>query len=153
VEGRGATTSIQEVALSAMPSSPIVTTSATIEYLLWKKKRTEKALERCNKSLASLESYLSTLNVQHVVVTELGKVMEGYDATGAVLDEKVLDLEKTLKEIDQQLEVERAKLSSPNRNNGLNQRATISVLADIEGEVEMVLIYGMWNDDGSDFCY
>jgi hypothetical protein len=143
VEGRGAAT-IHDVALSAMPSPPVVTTSATIDELLLKKQRTEKALERCKKSLASLEAYLSTLNVQHIDVTELGKVMENYDATGAVLDEKVLGLEKTLKGIEEQLEVERKNLAEPSRlNDRLKQRATISVFAQVEGEVEMVLIYGV----------
>ena len=142
MEGRGAAT-IHDVALSSMPASPVVTTSVAIEELLSKKQRTEKALERCKKSILSLEGFLSTLNVQHIDVTALGKVMENYDTTGAALDEKVIGLEKTLKSIDEQLEAERKNLNGPSRDQKLGQRATIGVFAEAEGEVEMALIYGV----------
>jgi hypothetical protein len=88
--------------------------------------------------------------VQHIDVTALAKVMENYDTTGAALDEKVLGLEKTLKSIDDQLVVERKNLTGPSVNNKLGQRATIGVFADVEGEVEMVLIYGVLNNDRLD---
>ena len=142
MEGRGAAT-IHDVALSSMPAPPVVTTSVAIEGLLSKKQRTEKALERCKKSLSSLEGFLSTLNVQHIDVTALGKVMENYDTTGAALDEKVIGLEKTLKSIEEQLEAERKNLNGPSRDQKLGQRATIGVFAEAEGEVEMALIYGV----------
>jgi hypothetical protein len=145
VEGRG-TATIHDVALSSVPSPPIETTSATIEELVSKKQRTGKALERCKKSLNSLEVYLSTLNVQHIDPTALGEVIDNYEATGAILDEKALDLEKTLNGIDEQLENERKKLAGPRRDDRLHQRATIGVFAKVEGEVQMALIYGMWND-------
>jgi hypothetical protein len=129
-----------------VPSPPIETTSATIEELVSKKQRTGKALERCKKSLNSLEVYLSTLNVQHIDPTALGEVIDNYESTGAILDEKALDLEKTLNGIDEQLENERKKLAGPRRDDRLHQRATISVFAEVKGEVQMALIYGMWND-------
>jgi len=148
VEGRGAAT-IHDVALSSMPSPPVVKTSAIIEELLLKKQRSEKALERCKKSLSSLEGFLSTLNVQHIDVTALGKVMENYDATGSALDDKVIELEKTLKGIDEQLEIERKNLNGPSPNAKLGHRATIGVFAQLESEVEMSLIYAVHHAEWS----
>ena len=146
MEGRGAAT-IHDVALSTISSPPIATTSPAIDDLLHKRQRTEKGLERCKKSLASLEGYLSTLNVQNVNANTLVDVMENYNETGARLDEKVLILEKQLKDFDEQLSVERKSLTDTPHSDMLRQRATISVFAEIEGEVEIALIYGMWSYD------
>jgi septal ring factor EnvC (AmiA/AmiB activator) len=149
VEGRG-TATIHDVALSNVFLPPVETTSASIEALLSKKQRTEKALERCKKSSRSLEAYLSTLNAQHVDATALEKVIYNYEANGAVLDEKAMNLEKGLEDIDEQLENERKNLAGPRSNDKLHQRATIGVFAEAEGQVEMALIYGMWSHERQD---
>jgi hypothetical protein len=141
VEGRGAAT-IHDVALSAMPPLPVVTTSSKLEGLLSKKIQTQDALTRCKKSLAFLEGYLGTLNVQHIDIAELARVISSYDATGKDLDDKVRELEKELNGIDEEIKVERSELAGPGRIDRLGQRATIGVFANTGGEVEIVLVYG-----------
>ncbi|KAF9465728.1 hypothetical protein BDZ94DRAFT_1320028 [Collybia nuda] len=142
VEGRGAAT-IHDVALSDIPEPVVASMSPDLEDLLSKQEWNQKALERAKKSLASLEAYLSTLNVQHINVTELGQVMDSYDIAGEKLDKKVTELEKTLKGIEADIKVERKKLTGPTRDARLRKRATIGVFANSEGEVEIVLIYGV----------
>jgi hypothetical protein len=141
VEGRGAAT-IHDVTVSKIPPPPTVSTSPNLSALLEKKKKTQKGLERCQKSLASLETYLSTLHVQHVDVSQIGGVMEKYDMEGKKLDEKVLELEKLLETIENEIKAERTSLAGPESNNKLAMRAAISVFAESAGTVEMVLIYG-----------
>jgi peptidoglycan hydrolase CwlO-like protein len=142
VEGRGAAT-IHDVALSDITTNADASRSTDdLDSLLAKKEWNQKALERSKKSIASLEAYLSSLNVQHVDVTELGKVMDNYDAVGQKLDEKVTKLEKTLKAIEADIKTERDKLREHSENAKLKKRAAIGVFAELEGEVEIVLIYG-----------
>jgi hypothetical protein len=126
-----------------MSTPTIPSSSAILEDLLSKKEWNEKALERCKKSLVSLEGYLSSMNVQHVDVTEVAKVMDNYDAVGQKLDEKVTELERVIKGIEKEISSERGRLAGPSRtNHQLTLQATISVFAELEGDVEIVLLYG-----------
>lgn len=130
--------------LSDTPQPAVSSTSADLEALLSKKEWNEKALARAKKSLASLEAYLSTLHVQHIDVADLGKVMDSYDAAGQKLDEKVTELEKTLKGIEADIKTEREKLTGPSQTGDerLRKRVTVGVFAEFKGEVEITLIYG-----------
>lgn len=141
MEGRGAAT-IHDVAISNIPEPVVASTSANLQALLFKKEWNQKALERSKKLLASLGTYLSTLNVQHLDVADLSKVIDGYDTTGQGLDEKVTELEKTLKSIETDINAERAKLKGPTGNRRLQKRTAIGIFAEAEGEVEIALIYG-----------
>jgi hypothetical protein len=109
---------------------------------LREKDRTVKALERCKKSLASLASYLDTLNVQHIAMSELRGVMADYDRSAEELDVRGLELAAQLKGIDTEVESERAKLSETTFNDQLNRRAAIVIFAASGGEVEIALVYG-----------
>ncbi|KAF5374163.1 hypothetical protein D9615_008847 [Tricholomella constricta] len=148
VEGRGAAT-IHDVTISHIPAPEAPTTSAALSTLLSKRERTLKALERCKKSMASLNSYLATLHVQHIDTAQLGKVVKEYDAAAEELDDRMLELEGQLKGMDKEVEEEKAKLAGPKRNDKLNIRAVVGVFADVEGEVEIALIYAVhgatWN--------
>jgi hypothetical protein len=141
VEGRGAAT-IHDVTISNVPRTPAPTSSPALEALLQKKDRAVKALERCKKSLASLASYLDTLNVQHIPMSELRGVMADYDKSAEELDIRGLELEAQLKAIDTEIESERAKLSGTTFNDQLNRRAAIGIFAASGGEVEIALVYG-----------
>ncbi|KAF5369113.1 hypothetical protein D9615_010435 [Tricholomella constricta] len=148
VEGRGAAT-IHDVTISRIPPPEAPTTSAALSSLVSKRERTLKALERCKKAVASLESYLATMHVQHIDTTQLGKVVKEYDATAEELDNRMLELEGQLAGMDKEVEEEKSKLAGPKRNDKLNIRAVIGVFADVEGEVEIALIYAVhgatWN--------
>lgn len=102
-----------------------------------------KALQRCKKSIESVEAYLATLNVQHIDMAKLSQVVVDYDATAEQLDERTLELEQKLSDIEEEVDAEPAKLRGTTVDKKLNLRATIGVFADSAGEVEIVLIYGI----------
>ncbi|TDL26920.1 hypothetical protein BD410DRAFT_714981, partial [Rickenella mellea] len=143
-EGRGAAT-IHDVTVSYTPAPPAVTTSTALSASELKKERTQKAIERCKKSLASLETYVGTLNVERIDVSQIGNVVEKYDTEAAKLDDKLLELGKQLQEADQEVQDERKKLAGPDRNVQLGLQASIGVFAELEGEAEIALIYGVTN--------
>jgi len=149
VEGRGAAT-IHDVTISDIPSAPVPTMSLALEALLHKKDRIVKALERCKTSLLSLESYLKTLSVQHVTMSELGSVVNDYDKTAETLDSRLLGLERELKDAEKEIKKERAKLADSTVNEKLNRRVAVGLFAASEDEVTIALIYGAFED--SDSC-
>lgn len=142
VEGRGAAT-IHDVSISTIPQPPVVTTSETLTELLLTQERTQKALARCNKSLASLETFLGTLNTQDVDASKLTEITDSYDATAEKLDDKAGELEKRLKDIEKSIDEERTKLVGPGRNRKLDLQASVIVFAEGEDEVQIALIYGV----------
>ncbi|TDL26898.1 hypothetical protein BD410DRAFT_782988 [Rickenella mellea] len=144
VEGRGAAT-IHDVTVSYTPAPPAVTTSTALSAFELKKERTQKAIERCRKSLASLETYVGTLNVERIDVSQIGNVVEKYDTEAAKLDDKLLELEKQLQETNQEIQDERKKLTGPVRNVQLGLQASIGVFAELEDQVEIALIYAVAN--------
>lgn len=70
--------------------------------------------------------------------------MDEYDATGGRLDDRVALLEVEVNELDRQIKVERAQLSGPTEDARLTVKASVGVFAEIEGEVEIALIYGSY---------
>lgn len=118
-------------------------TSPELEALISKKKRADKALARTKKSLDSLSAYLASFNVDHLDVSKLQSAVDVYDTSAAQLDEKVTELEKEIKEIDEAMDEERKKLAGPSENSKLNLKASIGIFADSEGEIKIALIYGV----------
>ncbi|KAF8073367.1 hypothetical protein FPV67DRAFT_741034 [Lyophyllum atratum] len=142
VEGRGAAT-IHDVTLSDMPQPPVPSTSERLEELTSEKELAKKALVRAMKGMTSLEAYLSTLNVQHTDVATLDKVIEHYDASGSRLDKKILDLEKKITTLRDEIKEEQDRIAGAPRNQKLGVRAAIGVFAASEGEVAIALIYAV----------
>ena len=143
MEGRGAAT-IHDVTLSNIPQPKQVFSSAHLDELVTEKDLAEKGLVRCRKGLASLEAYVSSINSQHTDMADLDMVIEHYDKAAEKLDKKIIGLEKTIKKISEDIEKERKELEGSPRDAKLGLRATIGVFAAAEGQVEIVLIYGMW---------
>lgn len=142
VEGRGAAT-IHDVTISNIEQPPAPTTSDKLEELESDLTKTTKALARAQKSLSSLETYLSSLNSQNLDASKLQTIVETYDATAATLDDKITALESEQKRLQEAVEKEKESLAGPKGNEKLGLKATIGVFADIEGEVEIAIIYGM----------
>ncbi|PPQ75228.1 hypothetical protein CVT24_007655 [Panaeolus cyanescens] len=144
VEGRGAAT-IHDVTLSYVPRPPVQTTSATLEELLRSKKRIEKALDRASRSIASLETYLSSVNAQHLDVTKLADVVKNYEETASELDDKVTKLETEKQDVEKKIRTETEKLRSETGeyNEKLNMKASIGIFADFEGEIKIAFIYAV----------
>ncbi|KAF9532401.1 hypothetical protein CPB83DRAFT_847799 [Crepidotus variabilis] len=144
VEGRGAAT-IHDVTISTITPPEKPTTSTNLTGLFVKQKQAEKALARVQKSLSSLETYLGSLNAEHIGVAKLREVVQSYDATAGELDERVTQLEKQLEEIKEAITKEKELLGGPTQNERLNLKASIGVFADFEGEVKIALIYAVRN--------
>lgn len=141
MEGRGAAT-IHDVTLSTVVPEPAPTTSETLESLNLELTRTTKALARAGKALFSLETYLGSLDSQHLDVTKLTSIVQSYDSAAEKLDSKITELEGVKKRISKDIEEEKRSLAGPKANEKLRLKSTIGVFAEVEGEVEIALIYG-----------
>ncbi|KAF8959143.1 hypothetical protein BDZ97DRAFT_1839119 [Flammula alnicola] len=144
VEGRGAAT-IHDVTISTITPPPVPTTSPALVALVSQKKRAEKALARTLKSLSSMETYLASVKSEHLEVSKLKEVVQSYDANAEELDDKVTELEKEIKQMDEAIVDEKKKLAGPSGNEKLNLKATIGVFAESEGEIKIALIYAVHN--------
>ncbi|PPQ80767.1 hypothetical protein CVT25_001904 [Psilocybe cyanescens] len=144
VEGRGAAT-IHDVSISTLTPPPVPTTSPALTSLLSKEKKTQKALARALKSLSSVETYISSVRVEDLDVSNLRNVVQQYDATAGELDDRVTELEAELKSASEAIREERKRLAGPTGNDKLNLKATIGVFADFEGEIKIALIYAVNN--------
>ncbi|KAF9476194.1 hypothetical protein BDN70DRAFT_882734 [Pholiota conissans] len=144
VEGRGAAT-IHDVTISSITPPPVPTTSPTLSALLTKQKRAQKALARALKSISSLETYLTSVNSDHLEVAKLKEVVEGYDSTAEELDNKVTELEAEIKETTDAISEEKNQLAGPTENEKLNLKAVIGVFAESEGDIKVALVYAVHN--------
>ncbi|KAJ7100439.1 hypothetical protein C8R44DRAFT_716544 [Mycena epipterygia] len=142
VEGRGAAT-IHDVTVSTARGEHTPTSSPKLDELLKKREKTNNALTRCGKALASLEQYLGSLAVQHLEVSKLENVLENYESTGERLDAKKSELTDELQVLDAQIAVERSEIAVPQENNKLRTKAAIGVFAQAAGNVEIALIYAV----------
>jgi hypothetical protein len=113
-----------------------------LKALQAKKQRMLKALQRCKKSMQSIEAYLDTVNIQHIDMVKLGQVVADYDLKAEKPDERSLELEQQLSDIEEEMNAELVKLQGATVNEELNLRAAIGVFAEAGGEVEIALIYG-----------
>ncbi|KAK0488983.1 hypothetical protein IW261DRAFT_1442573 [Armillaria novae-zelandiae] len=109
-----------------------------------KRDQSQKALGRVKKALESIEGYLGTMNIQHVDPTNLSALVDNYDSAAEKLDNRVLTLEKELKNTEEAIRAEQLVLSSPPEANSLlKQRVSVGVFAGAGGEVELILIYAV----------
>ncbi|KAJ7660443.1 hypothetical protein B0H17DRAFT_954241 [Mycena rosella] len=143
VEGRGAAT-IHDVTVSKAKGEHVpATSSPELATLLTKRTATASALARCEKSLVSLDQYLSSLTVEHLEVSKLQSVMENYDSTGEKLDVRKADLTEQLRLIDAEIVLEIARIAVPHENDKLRVKAAIGVFAEAASDVEIALIYAV----------
>ncbi|KAK7043145.1 hypothetical protein VNI00_008499 [Paramarasmius palmivorus] len=141
VEGRGKAT-IQDVNLSVNPPESESGSTTTLDELESKKTRIEKALERCKKSIASLETFLGTVSAQHTKSGDLVSVMKDYDTSAGELDEKLLGLQQQLKDVEKEIQVERKKVA-PKAPYERGRHASIGVVAEEDSDVELILLYAV----------
>lgn len=145
VEGHGSAT-IHDVTLSTMEPPPVVSTSEKLTSLESERTKTAKALLRSQRALESLDTYLHSIDSQHLEVSKLQSIVDGYDVAAEKLDTKITELEETRKRLEEEIEEEKKSLAGPKGNTKLRLKSTIEVFANFEGEVEVALIYGA-------FCY
>ncbi|KAF8877367.1 hypothetical protein BD779DRAFT_1475255 [Infundibulicybe gibba] len=144
VEGRGSAT-IHDVIMSEAPVKRASSTSPALEALKMKRSRTKNALDRCNELLASLGSYLGTAHVKHIAANDLGSFVDNYTTTCERLDERVIELKQELEVIDADLKAARDALGIARESELLRQQIAISVFVEVGGDVEVVLIYAVWD--------
>ena len=133
---------IHEVFISDMKATLSTTTSPKLEDLLSQKIRLEKALTLCRKAIASVETFHESLDVQHVQALRLSEVQQGISAVAEDLDEKLLGLEEKLEEVTNALEEERMVLGEVKADDELRKQVSITVFAERDCEIKMLLIYG-----------
>lgn len=133
---------IHDVTISNLPvlARP---TSDKLEELLRKKNKTEKAIDRCTLAINSLQTYLGTLDVKDVGVSEIANAITTYQTTGEGLDDELIRLRDELDKTESEVALERESLTGHMENQQLRKRASIGVSADGTGEVEIKLTYGV----------
>lgn len=141
VEGRGDAT-IHDVTVQATPVPPKQDTSDKLKSLQESREKVTKALERCKKSIQALESFLGSMNVQHVDHGNLDNVLGAYSKNGEKLDDEQSKLQKELDSLNAEIQEEQAYLSGPSTNERLGLQASIGVFAEVAGKVEIAVIYG-----------
>ncbi|KAF9258853.1 hypothetical protein L218DRAFT_709110 [Marasmius fiardii PR-910] len=140
VEGRGPAI-IQDVNLTENSVEKKESTPK-LDDLTLKKTRVEKAQKRCKKAIGSLEAFLGTLNAQYTRTGDLPTVLSDYEAAAGQLDDKLLEIEQELKQIDEEIEKEKENLAG-SFNVDLGRRASIGLVADADCDVELILIYAV----------
>ncbi|KAF8959135.1 hypothetical protein BDZ97DRAFT_2078234 [Flammula alnicola] len=142
VEGRGPCV-IHEVSISEIPVKAPKVTSLKLEGLLKQKTRVEKAVARCKKSIATVNLFQNSLEVKNISASDLGGMEKGVESVSEELDNKFLDLEENLEELEKEIQEERKALGEAKGDDKLRKRVSITVFAEKECEVEIVLIYGV----------
>jgi len=125
-----------------MKVTPPTITSPKLEELLSQKMRVEKALTRCRKAIASIGKFHESLDVKHVQALRLAEVQQGVAAVAEDLDEKLLRLEEKFEELTKAIEEERKVLGEVKVDDKLLKQVSITVFAERDCEVELLLIYG-----------
>lgn len=126
-----------------MKAVPKLQTSDTLNTLAEERAKVLYAIERCKTSLDAVNSYLKSMQVQHIDVMQLSKVVSEYDATAEMLHLKTAGLEKQLALLDHKMSQEKDRLSGASDSGLLRKKVSINVFAKLGGEVELFLIYGM----------
>ncbi|KAG6823447.1 hypothetical protein H0H93_003640, partial [Arthromyces matolae] len=112
VEGRGSA-AIHDVTVSNVDikiAPPVPLTSLTLTALLSKEEKAGRAIARCKKSLGALEAYLASMDVKTIDYAQIGAAVKQYDFVAEGLDDRVLELEKELRDLDEQIKEERTRL-------------------------------------------
>lgn len=141
MEGHGPAT-IHEVTVTKVPPEPTPTTSEVLDALIEKQEATNRARDRANKALSSLERYLTTINSQANKPSELKDTMSEYNDTAALWDAAVYKLGKELQQLEKEIKAEKERLAGPKANEKLGVQASIGLFANSEAEVEIILSYG-----------
>lgn len=144
VEGRGGPCTIHEVAISqAGPPVVEATTKSTpkLTDLRKQKSRVQRALDRKKKAIKAISSFYNSLTVNHVDAVELVKTTKQLESVHAELDEKLMSLEEELRVLQQEIKDERGTVKDDTYRQ-LGRCASITIAAETEADVEIVLVYG-----------
>ena len=131
-----------------MPAPPKAeTTSTKLDELRRTKATTKQDLARVKKAISFAELYLGTLSVQHFDVDKLAHTIGECEKLSAGYDNRLLDLEAKIEQLDAEIAEEEEKLKGPafSAQRALSQgvRVTVRLSAAEDTEAaQIVLIYG-----------
>lgn len=149
IEGRGPCT-IHEVSVSetVKEESKGGLSSHTLDSLLAQEVRLKKALCRLQKCITAISRYSDSVNAQFLSPTAIVATQSGVEEFSAELDDKTLELEAQLEALTKEIETEKERLSKEKEDNQLDlkllKKINVSVYADTNCEIELVLIYGQF---------
>ena len=109
------------------------------------KNRVQKALNRKLKAIQAIDSFYNSFTVDQLDAIELVETTGQIESVHAELDENLLDLEEELRGLDQLIEDEHRTAKGEvrdNKNGQLRNRASITITAESDIDVEIVLVYG-----------
>lgn len=141
VEGRGPCI-IQGVASSKREMDDYAETSELLERLKQQKTDMDNALARSRKALKAIDTYMDKLDAQNLDISKLGEAMDIYDTTGQKWDNNITAMEKEKRVIEASIEAEHARLQDTVTDKKLRVEVVVSLFADSDAEVEIILIYG-----------
>jgi hypothetical protein len=102
--------------------------------LLEHKDQIYEALQRGTKLREAIDRYLATLDVQHVKVHELDKIMEGCEATGAKVEDRIRGLRKQLKAVEKEIQKQKKASGTihgqKDRSLQLRTKVSLSIFAE-----------------------
>ena len=84
------------------------------------------------------------MNIGRLAASNLREVVNSYHTVAKELDHRNAELDNVLSETDEAISVEKERLSGHTGNDKLNIKVSIGIFADFEGEVDIVLIYGVY---------
>jgi predicted nuclease with TOPRIM domain len=143
VEGRGDAT-IHDVTISNLPNEK-VSTSEAYQRLEDESKRVEDSIQRNSVTVFSLRSYIQSMKMENVDPAKLPEILESFDSASEKLDSKAVELKKRQEELTQLKIEERSKITAQLNKDKLKMKASIGMFVEHEGEVEIVLIYGVYS--------
>ncbi|KAF9534028.1 hypothetical protein CPB83DRAFT_889802 [Crepidotus variabilis] len=170
IEGHGPCI-IHEVSISQTPAksgADGASTSPTLKTLLERKVRLEKSIQRVQKCINATNTYSDTVNARFIAPADIAATQKGVEDVASQLDESLIELEAKLEEVEKEIKEEKGKSpeekgvqvitgkskrkkrpmavapDSPETvESKLGKRVYISVQAETDCEVELVLIYGI----------
>ena len=106
------------------------------------KKRIEDGLRRCELGLRALERYLQDMSPSHTTPNQVSEFLAQYYSESDKIEEQKTALrDQQLQAIDEQIEEELKRSSSP-LNRQLNLQAAIGLFAPGAGDVTIAIVYG-----------
>nr|GAT47653.1 predicted protein [Mycena chlorophos] len=130
------------VGSAAQPTPELQALSAKLEVAL-------RARARIEKSVAAVESFLHSLTIEHIDATKLAGALHECETTTEVLDGRKAELDKEIYVLETEITAQQQKerdSKAPKKKEvhpKLKTQVSISVFAEVEGQVEIVLMYAV----------
>ncbi|KAF6742864.1 hypothetical protein DFP72DRAFT_859715, partial [Ephemerocybe angulata] len=154
VEGRGDAT-IHDVSIGFEPppaSAPPATPQSQqkLNELYSQRDQLDRALDRYERTLKGLNDYLRSLTIQHVDAETLVQTIESVDTASKKYEDKIAEAKQDLRRVGDEMREEKMVLNGAGKDKAesrhqLRKMATVNVFAEVEGEIEMVVTYGVEN--------